>query len=445
MRQASLQYPIIQEKWHPTRESALAALDDFLPRVPAYARERNFDRPGQQGISGLSPFLRYRILHERELIQKVLARHPHQEVGKFVEEVCWRTYWKGYLELRPELWIRYREELQSSLEGLSGDLLDVYQAVLSGRSGLKCLDAWTEELISTNWLHNHARMWFASIWIFTMKLPWQLGAAFFLKHLLDGDPASNTLSWRWVAGLHTRGKPYLARADNIRRFTEGRFFPEGQLDESAPSLPDDGTFPARGLPVADEWREFPFPSLSDCPVGLLVTPEDLTPETGELSETPLSSIAVFSAHDILDSYDASAPVRAFISGAVADASSRLAGHWGGRVVTTGRAVESRLSKASPEHVGLREPMRVYSGTVDTWVDGVLTWAANENLKSVWLLRPPVGPWAEAFPLLKRALHHRGIRLFNYRRRWDALHWPHCTGGFFPFRKGLTERNRLLIS
>ena len=67
-----------------------------------------------------------------------------------------------------------------------------------------------KELKETNYLHNHARMWFASIWIFTLDLPWQLGAEFFMKHLYDGDAASNTLGWRWVAGIQTQGKNYLA-------------------------------------------------------------------------------------------------------------------------------------------------------------------------------------------------------------------------------------------
>jgi deoxyribodipyrimidine photo-lyase len=66
-------------------------------------------------------------------------------------------------------------------------------------------------------------MWFASIWIFTLGLPWRIGADFFYRHLLDGDAASNTLSWRWVAGLHTRGKAYAAESWNIEKFTGGRF------------------------------------------------------------------------------------------------------------------------------------------------------------------------------------------------------------------------------
>ena len=96
-----------------------------------------------------------------------------------------------------------------------------------GATGIDCFDAWARELVATGYLHNHARMWFASIWIFTLRLPWELGADFFLRHLIDGDPASNTLSWRWVAGLQTAGKTYLATAENIARFTGGRFAPQG--------------------------------------------------------------------------------------------------------------------------------------------------------------------------------------------------------------------------
>ncbi|BAU31831.1 deoxyribodipyrimidine photo-lyase [Microcella alkaliphila] len=77
-------------------------------------------------------------------------------------------------------------------------------------------------------------MWFASIWIFTLRLPWQLGADVFLRNLLDGDPASNTLSWRWVAGLQTRGKTYQATADNIARFTDGRYRPRGLATTAEP-------------------------------------------------------------------------------------------------------------------------------------------------------------------------------------------------------------------
>ena len=94
---------------------------------------------------------------------------------------------------------------------------------MDGKTGIDCFDTWIEELRENNYLHNHSRMWFASIWIFTLGLPWQLGARLFMKHLLDGDASSNTLSWRWVAGMHTNKKPYLASKENIDKYTVNRF------------------------------------------------------------------------------------------------------------------------------------------------------------------------------------------------------------------------------
>jgi hypothetical protein len=92
-----------------------------------------------------------------------------------------------------------------------------------------------------NYLHNHTRMWFASIWIFTLELPWQLGAEFFMQHLYDGDAASNTLGWRWVAGVQTQGKHYLASEWNIKKFTNNRF-QNIQLNENASPIFSDKTY-----------------------------------------------------------------------------------------------------------------------------------------------------------------------------------------------------------
>ncbi len=92
-----------------------------------------------------------------------------------------------------------------------------------GKTNINCFNYWVDELKKYNYLHNHTRMWFASIWIFTLELPWQLGAEFFMKHLFDGDSASNTLGWRWVAGIQTKGKHYSAQAWNIKKFTNNKF------------------------------------------------------------------------------------------------------------------------------------------------------------------------------------------------------------------------------
>jgi len=108
-----------------------------------------------------------------------------------------------------------------------------YLNAIEGKTNIECFNAWTNELKENNYLHNHTRMWFSSIWIFTLELPWQLGAEFFMQHLYDGDAASNTLGWRWVAGIQTQGKHYLASEWNIKKFTNNRFN-NIKLSENAP-------------------------------------------------------------------------------------------------------------------------------------------------------------------------------------------------------------------
>ena len=102
---------------------------------------------------------------------------------------------------------------------------------------LNVLMIGVKELKERNYLHNHTRMWFASIWIFTLNLPWQKGAEFFMKHLFDGDAASNTLSWRWVAGLQTKGKHYVAQSWNINKFTNNKY-KNVKLNENALPVTD---------------------------------------------------------------------------------------------------------------------------------------------------------------------------------------------------------------
>jgi hypothetical protein len=219
----------------PTRARGLARLDQFLPAAGRrYAETRNADDGtgdgnGRGNVSQLSPWLHAGLIGEAEVVQAVLGQHSPRAAEKFIAEVFWRIYFKGYLEQRPAIWADYckgRDRALAARDHNAG-LHTAYAEATEGRTGIDAFDVWAQELVATGYLHNHARMWFASIWIFTLKLDWQLGADFFLRHLMDGDAASNTLSWRWVAGLHTKGKHYLARADNIARYTAGR--PEGAL------------------------------------------------------------------------------------------------------------------------------------------------------------------------------------------------------------------------
>ena len=230
-----------------SRASAIEKLNNFIEQnLFEYSRLRNFDYGpnNRSNISCLSPYITHGIISELEVIKKSLNKFSFSKNEKFIQEVLWRTYWKGWLELRPAVWTDYLNELKKIREEFK-DNAD-YKKAIGGNTDIDCFNEWVNELKENNYLHNHARMWFASIWVFTLELPWQLGAEFFMKHLYDGDAAANTLGWRWVAGIQTQGKNYLASEWNIKKFTNNRFS-NIKLNENAPPKTSDKTYAASKL------------------------------------------------------------------------------------------------------------------------------------------------------------------------------------------------------
>ncbi|SHF37427.1 deoxyribodipyrimidine photo-lyase [Loktanella atrilutea] len=388
--------------WPPTRAAALTRLKDFAPQAAgAYARRRNLDLPGHPNVSRLSPWLRHRLITEAEVIAAIRDRHGPDTAAKFLSEVGWRLYFKGWLEQRPAVWTAYRADREAAWNEVQtqGGLRQRWEAACTGQTGIACFDHWAQELARTGYLHNHARMSFASIWIFTLGLPWTLGADFFLRHLLDGDPASNTLSWRWVGGLHSRGKTYLATPDAIAACTEGRFHPEG-LAQHAHSL--DGPPPPqpRPLPVSDRFD-------TQGRVGLLLTEDDLCPD--DLLDRGLHPVATATLQATAGrSHLAVAEgVADFTTHCTADCTARLADRIG--PVT-----------ACPDGAG------------------IVRWAADNRLDRVMMHHAPVGPARDALGDLRDVLNARGIALSVQVRPIDALAWPHATAGYFRFRDVMTE-------
>ena len=217
-----------------SRAKALDKLNNFVENnLSEYSKLRNFDYgpDNRSNISCLSPYITHGIINEKEVIKKSLDKFSFAKNEKFIQEVLWRTYWKGWLELRPSVWTDFLIELKK----IKGDFQNNqnYKNAIDGKTNVECFNYWVNELKENNYLHNHTRMWFASIWIFTLNLPWQLGAEFFMQHLYDGDAASNTLGWRWVAGVQTQGKHYLASEWNIKKFTNNRFS-NIKLNQNAP-------------------------------------------------------------------------------------------------------------------------------------------------------------------------------------------------------------------
>ncbi|MDA9609106.1 DNA photolyase [Candidatus Pelagibacter sp.] len=207
-----------------SRAKAVDKLNNFVENnLIDYSKLRNFDfgPSNRLNISCLSPYIAHGIINELEVINKSLKKFSFAKNEKFIQEVLWRTYWKGWLELRPNVWSDYLIELENVRNQFKNN--QNYLDAIEGKTDIDCFNQWVVELKENNYLHNHTRMWFASIWIFTLELPWQLGAEFFMQHLYDGDAASNTLGWRWVAGVQTQGKHYLASEWNINKFTNNRF------------------------------------------------------------------------------------------------------------------------------------------------------------------------------------------------------------------------------
>ena len=226
-----------------SRAKAIDKLNIFIENnLSEYSKLRNFDfgPDNRSNISCLSPYITHGVINELEVIDKSLKKFSFSKNEKFIQEVLWRVYWKGWLELRPNVWSDYLIELDNVRNQFKNN--QNYLDAIEGKTEIDCFNQWVNELKENNYLHNHTRMWFASIWIFTLELPWQLGAEFFMQHLYDGDAASNTLGWRWVAGVQTQGKHYLASEWNINKFTNNRF-KNIKLNENATPIFSDKTYP----------------------------------------------------------------------------------------------------------------------------------------------------------------------------------------------------------
>jgi len=231
-----------------SRKEALEVLENYVEKdINNYNSKRNFDfgPSNRENVSCLSPYITHRLITEYEVTKKVLSKHPHQKVEKYIQEIFWRVYWKGWLELRPKVWSDFIEDLKTIEEN------ENYQKAINAQTNIECFNEWVHELKENNYLHNHTRMWFASIWIFTLNLPWQKGAEFFMRHLFDGDAASNTLSWRWVAGLQTKGKHYVAQAWNISKFTNNKY-QKVELNENAFPLTDSREYKLKAPEISKE-------------------------------------------------------------------------------------------------------------------------------------------------------------------------------------------------
>ncbi|MEM1296825.1 MAG: FAD-binding domain-containing protein [Verrucomicrobiota bacterium] len=335
-----------------------------------------------------------------------------ERAEKFVQEVYWRSYWKGWLEMRPIMWRRYLDEL----EKVSDSDRQRAASVMNGESGVQIMDHFARELVETGYMHNHARMWFASFWVHVMRLPWQLGADFFFRHLLDGDAASNTLSWRWVAGLHTKGKNYLVRRSNIERYVDSEILKA--CSDGLKRLEDTKAYPIQETeaPVAPNPEAFSPTSLEEDndADGLWIHEEDLVPETSVLGANHFKSVVVTAPQDIWRSLGFSEGRIAYQSSCLGDAHRRAKDHWN---------LETNVLET------------------DSLAEDIAAWASKASLTRVITMRPFTGPLGDRLIKVSETLSTEGIELICLSRPEDAGLLPHATHGFFRFWKAV-ERDRL---
>jgi deoxyribodipyrimidine photo-lyase len=231
------------------RRAALARLADIDP--VAYARTRNHVAGA---VTSLSPWIRHGVLSLAEVRDAALARVTNpDDAAKLVSELGWRDYWRQVhaavgdailADIEPPA-ARPRQPPRTAMP----------DDVLEARTGMACIDAFVRRLHDSGWLHNHERMWLASWLVHGRGIHWRVGADWFLSHLLDGDPASNHLSWQWIAGTFS-AKPYLFNRENLETFTSGihcrdcglrgHCDVEGSYDDLAARCFAPGPPPARG-------------------------------------------------------------------------------------------------------------------------------------------------------------------------------------------------------
>ena len=140
------------------RDEALNQLEQFgKNNLGLYATERNFDYGPQKRIntSNLSKYITHRVIDEEEVIQSAYKKFSFKKIEKFIQEVLWRTYWKGWLEMRPQVWRDYTKDVLA-LAGKNKN--NPISDAINGKTSISCFNDWIKELHECGYLHNHTRM-----------------------------------------------------------------------------------------------------------------------------------------------------------------------------------------------------------------------------------------------------------------------------------------------
>ena len=381
-------------------KEAQAFQESYLPNTGSYYRDnRNYSYDlinNRNTTSLLSPYIRYRLLSEEDIIKKTLSINSFTKTEKFIQEIYWRTYWKGWLEHRPDVYEDYITKRNELLKNLSNT--SKYQKAINGETHLTFFNDWIKKLKEDGYLHNHVRMWFASIWIFTLDLPWQLGANFFMEKLLDGDPASNTLSWRWVAGIQTKGKHYLARKNNIIKYGNIEINDNTKLNEQAVCLEESKSYFAKDL-VFDN-------SKTDSLDSILIPTEDLN----FILNNEFKFKNIFSGVPLNDYNDH-------------NFSQKVKDHI--KKITISNFKDNNFYKDYE-----------YIIEFENYYEKFANWAIKNNIKKIGLPYVTKGNWNKIYQ--KLISDNPSINFVYLYRKYDMQAWQFAKKGFFNFKKHIPE-------
>ena len=365
-------------------------LDFFIENfLQNYASKRNFDLgPPHPNVSKLSPYIKRRFLSEKEILETIFPKYSLNLVDKFVQEIFWRTYWRGWLEFHPKVYSEFEKNIK--------------QYEIPKKTGIECFDHWTEELLDTGYLHNHARMWYASIWIFTLKRSWEEGAKFFSDYLIDWCPASNTLGWRWVAGLQTIGKNYIARSENIKTFTNNKFYPENQLNETSSPIHSEINL-NKHIISKIQYDEVNIKNLDKSNLGLVLTNNDL------------------SLHKLIN---------------------KNTDHFAKCLFYMKSKSKSILVNNFEKDLFLNVLEDIPDCEFISSFDKLVTWAKSKKIKNLIFPFETVGNRILNDEYLLSRLKSQNINYIFLLRDWDKHAFPYTKKGFFPFKKKIPELLRL---
>ena len=381
-------------------KEAQAFQEFYLPNTGSYYRDnRNYSYDltnNRNTTSLLSPYIRYRLLSEEDIIKKTLSINSFTKTEKFIQEIYWRTYWKGWLEHRPDVYEDYITKRNELLKNLSNT--SKYQKAINGETHLTFFNDWIKKLKEDGYLHNHVRMWFASIWIFTLDLPWQLGANFFMEKLLDGDPASNTLSWRWVAGIQTKGKHYLARKNNIIKYGNIEINDNTKLNEQAVCLEESQSYFAKDLVFEN--------SKTDSLDSILIPTEDLN----FILNNEFKFKNIFSGVPLNDYNDH-------------NFSQKVKDHI--KKITISNFKDNNFYKDYE-----------YIIEFENYYEKFTNWANKKNIKKIGLPYVTKGNWNKIYQ--KLISDNPSINFVYLYRKYDMQAWQFAKKGFFNFKKHIPE-------